>query len=189
MSDGPYRSLPMSARWKMAAKSAYLPSFTSQEIAEALEHAAERDCRAELSVSFVGRLSALIIGPDEPGLFNDLPFAELNMMQRDCASPMEAGFIRNAIDALQDGYRGAHALQQAAESTVSDRLLAGFRQVEEHMQRETSDGRARTVRSRLEDAHGAVNLPAIAQRLLRMPDAPDRSPIVTYSGLDDGVPL
>jgi len=189
MSDGPYRSLPMSSRWKQAAKCAYLPSFSTREIAEALEHAAERDCRAELSAPFVGRVSALIIGPVEPSLFGDAPEAELNTMHRESASPMEAGFIRNAIDALQDGYRGAEALQWAAESMVSDRLLAGFRQVEEHIQREASDGRARMVRSRLEGAHGQVNLAGIAQRVLRMPDAPSRTPVVTYAGLDDGVPL
>jgi hypothetical protein len=111
------------------------------------------------------------------------------MMHRESASPMEAGFIRNAIDALQDGYRGAEALQRAAENMVSDRLLAGFRQVEEHIQREASDGRARMVRSRLEGAHGEVDLVGIAQRVLRMPDAPSRALIVIYSGLDDGVPL
>jgi hypothetical protein len=61
MSDGPYRSLPMPPRWKKAAKCAYLPSFTPREIADALEHAAERDCRAELSAPFVGRVCALIM--------------------------------------------------------------------------------------------------------------------------------
>ncbi len=189
MSDGPYRSLPMPSRWKTAAKCAYLPSFTTREIADALEHAAERDCRAELSAPFVGRVSALVIGPAELSLFRDAPEAELNTMHRESASPMEAGFIRNAIDALQDGYRGAEALQRAAENMVSDRLLAGFRQVEEHMQREASDGSARMVRSRLEGAHGQVDLAGIAQRVLRVPDAPSRAPVVTHAGLDDGVPL
>jgi len=189
MSDGPYRSLPMSSRWKSAAKCAYLPSFTSREIADALEHAAERDCRAELSAPFVRRISALVIGPAEPSLFRDASETELDTMHRESASPMEAGFIRNAIDALQDGYRGAEALQRAAENMVSDRLLAGFRQVEEHMQREASDGRARMVRSRLEDAHGQVDLAGIAQRVLRMPDAPSRALAVTHAGLDDGVAL
>jgi hypothetical protein len=78
------------------------------------------------------------------------------------------------------------ALQQAAENMVSDRLLAGFRQVEEHMQREASDGRARMVRSGLEGAHGEADLVGIAQRVLRMPDARSPALIVTYSGLDEG---
>lgn len=189
MSDGPYRSLPMPPRWKSAAKCAYLPSFAIREIADALEHAVERDCRAELSAPFVGRVSALVIGPIEPTLFRDAPEAELNTMHREGASPMEAGFISNAVDALRDGYRGAEALQRAAENMVSDRLLAGFRQVEEHMQREVSDSRTRMVRSRLEAAHGQVDLSGIAQRVLRMPDAPTRVSVLTHGGLDDGVPL
>jgi hypothetical protein len=68
----PYRSLPMPPRWKKAAKCAYLPSFTPREIADALERAAERDCRAELSAPFVGRVCALIM-PNEPDLFRDPP--------------------------------------------------------------------------------------------------------------------
>ena len=189
MSDGPCRSLPMSRLWKTAAKFACVVSFTSREIADALERAVERDCQAELSGSFIGRLRATVIGPGEPDLFHGLPVAGLDMIHRHCASPMEASFARNATDASQDGYRGIQALQEAAERTVADRLLAGFRQVEEHIQRETSDGSARRVRERLEGAHGEVDLMGIAQRLLKAPDAPARVPTVTYSGLDDGVPL
>ena len=55
MSDGPYRSLPMSPKWKQAAKRAYLSSFSTPEVSEALQQAAERDCRAELSVGLVRR--------------------------------------------------------------------------------------------------------------------------------------
>ena len=187
MSDGPYRSLPMSPRWKQAAKRAYVSSFSAPEISEALQQAAERDCRAELSAGLVRHVSALIIGPDEPGLFRDLPVAELNALHRECASTMEAGFVRNAIDAVQDGHTGQAALQKAAEDTVSDRLLAGYRQIEEHMHREASDHQARSIRSRLEDAHGGVDVTGVARMLLRAPDAPARTATAVYSGLDDGV--
>jgi len=189
MSDGPYRSLPMSPRWRQAAKRAYVASFSTPEISESLRQAAERDCRAEISSGLVRRISALIIGPDEPGLFRDIPTAELNALHRECASTMEAGFVRNAIDALQDGHTGRAALQKAAEDTVSDRLLAGYRQIEEHMHREASDHRARSTRSRLEDAHDGVDVKGIARMLLRSPDAPVRTATVVYSGLDDGVLL
>ena len=71
---------------------------------------------------------------------------------------------------------------------MSDRLLAGFRQVEEHMQREASDGRARMVRSRLEGSHGQVILP---YRATGAEDAgrASRAPVVTHAGLTTGVPL
>ena len=187
MSDGPYRSLPMSPRWKRAAMRAYLLSFSAAEISEALQQAAERDCRAELSAGLVRQVSALVIGPDEPELFHVLPTAELNALHRECASTMEAGFVRNAIDALQDGHIGYAALQKAAEDTVSDRLLAGYRQIEEHMHREASDHRARSTRLRLENAHGGIDVAGVARILLRTPDAPARTATVVYSGLDDGV--
>lgn len=189
MSDGPYRSLPMSPKWKQAAERAYLSSFSTPEISEALQQAAERDCRAELSSGLVRRVTALIIGPDEPGLFRDLPTADLNALHRNCSSTMEHGLVNNAIDALQDGLRGWAALQRAAEASVSDRLLAGSRQIEEHMHREAPDHRARATRSRLEEAHGGVDVSGVARMLLRAPDAPARTITVVYSGLDDGVPL
>ena len=189
MSDGPYRSLPMSPKWKQAAKRAYLPSFTTLQICEALQQAAERDCRAELSAGLVRRVTALIIGPDEPGLFRDLPIADLNALHRDCSSTMEHGLVNNAIDAVQDGICGQAALQRAAEASVSDRLLAGSRQIEEHMHREAPDHRARSTRSRLEEAHGEVDVSGVARMLLRAPDAPARTSTVVYSGLEDGVPL
>lgn len=188
MSDGPYRSLPMPPRWKQAAKRAYLSSFSTPEISEALQQALERDCRAELSIGLVRRVTALIIGPDAPGLFYDLPTAELNALHRECSSTMEHGLVSNAIDALQDGLRGQAALQSAAEASVSDRILAGSRQIEEHIHREASDHQARATRSRLQGAYAGVKMSSIARMLLRAPDAPVRTTTVVYSGLDDGVP-
>lgn len=189
MSDGPYRSLPMSPKWKQAAKRAYLSSFSTPEISEALQQAVERDCRAELSAGLVRRVTALIIGPGEPGLFHDLPTAELNALHRDCSSTMEHGLVNNAIDGLREGLRGQAALQWAAEASVSDRLIAGGRQIEEHMHRESPDHQARSTRSRLEEAHGSVDVSGVARMLLRAPDARARTSTVVYSGIDDGVTL
>lgn len=189
MSDGPYRSLPMSPRWKRVAKYAYVQAFSTREIADALHAAVERDCRAELSAGFLGKVSSLIIGPDDPGLFRDPPIPDLRAMHAQASSPMEASFLRNAVDALNDGCTRADALQQAAEGTISDRLLAGFRQVEEHMFRKASDQRARVVRSRLEGAHGVIDISAVARQVLRAADGPRAPAVATYSGLDDGVPL
>lgn len=188
MSDGPYRSLPMPRRWKLAAKCAYVQAFSRSEIANALQAAAERDCRSELSAVFLGKVAALVMGPDQPGLFRDRPSGELKAMHADCASPMEASFLRNALDAVGDGHCSTDALQLAAEGAVSDRLLAGYRQVEEHMHREASGERARAVRSRLEGAHGEIDIKAVALRVLQVAHAPPSAP-VAYSELDDGVPL
>jgi hypothetical protein len=179
----------MSPKWKQAAKCAFLPSFSTPEISEALQQAAERDCRAELSAGLVRRVTALIISIDEAGLFCDLPNADLNALHRECSSTMEHGLVNNAIDALQDGLIGQTALQRAAEATVSDRLITGSRQIEEHMYRETSDYRARATRSRLEAAHSGVDVAGVARMLLRAPDAPARTLSVVFSGIDDGVPL
>ncbi|MDR6710154.1 hypothetical protein J2X73_004559 [Novosphingobium sp. 1748] len=189
MSDGPYRSLPMSPKWKQAAKRAYLSSFSPSEVSEALQQAAERDCRAELSTGLLRKVTALLIGPAEPGLFFDLPITDLNALHRECASTMEHGFVNNAIEALQGGERGQAALHWAAEASVSDRMLAGCRQIEEHMHREANDYRARSTRARLEEAHGGVDVAGVARMMLGTPDAPARTRTTVYSGLDDGPAL
>lgn len=132
------------------------------------------------------KATALIIGPDEPGLFHDLPMTDLNALHRDC-STMEHGLVNNAIDALQEGMRGEAALQWAAEASVKDRLLARGRQIEEHMYREASDHRARSTRSRLEEAHSGVDVSGArgccCAHLMRRLGPPPAS-----SGLDNGVP-
>jgi hypothetical protein len=179
----------MPPRWKLAAKCAYIPTFSIRDIADALQSAAERDCRAELSPGFIAKVRDLVVGRGDSDLFAEIPLADLSAMRGQCASPMEAGFIQNTIDALQEGCRSSEALQKGAEGAVADRLLAGYRQVEEHMHRAANDQRARAVRSRLEGAHVDVDVRAIAQRVLRVPDAPARVPTVAYAGLDDGVPL
>lgn len=189
MSDGPYRSLPMSPKWKRAAKRAFIPSFSVPEISEALQQAAERDCRAELSQGLVRQVTVLVIGPEEPVFFSDSVITDLDALHRKCSSTMEHGLVKNAIDALHDGLSGQAALQQAAEASVSDRLLSGSRQIEEHMHRESSDNRARDTRARLNEAYNGVDLSGVARILLRAPDAPPRTKSVVYSGLDDGAPL
>lgn len=189
MSDGPFRSLPMSPRWKRAAKCAYNEAYSAREIADALEAAATRDCLAELSQGFLNRANRLIIGPDEPGLFTDPPIAELKAMHRECSSTMESEYLRNAIDALCEGHRGEQAVTRAVQDTASDRSLAGLRQIEEHMYRNASEHRTRAVRSRLEGAHRQVDFGAVAARMLRAPGAATRASSASYTGLEDGVPL
>lgn len=189
MSDGPYRSLPMSRPWKRVAKCAYLESFSVSEISEALERAVERDCRAELSSEFLRHVAIAANGIGEPDLFRDNLSADLARLHHICTSTLEAGFLSNFIDEVRDGYSGETALQNAAEGTISDRMLAGYRQIEEHMHRDASDSRSQTVRARLESAHAGIDMKQLARMMLRRPDARLRTFPVVYSGLDDGVSL
>jgi len=185
VSDGPYKTLPMKPRWKTAAKFAYVQAFSVSEIAEALHRAADLDCRGEMSARFINEITGIVRA--RLGLFVDQQLADLDAMHRRCASTVEASFLRNVIDALVDGHQGNDALNRAAEYTVSDRLLAGYRQVEEHMHREASDERSRAVRLRLEEAHRQIEISTIAQNLLRAGAAPLKAASAVYASVDDGV--
>jgi hypothetical protein len=179
----------MSRAWKRVAKCAYLESFSVSEISEAIQRAAERDCRAELSSEFLRRVAIAVNRLGEPDLFRDISSTDLDRLHHMCTSTLEAGFLSNIIDEVRDGYSGDAALQNAAEGAISDRMLAGYRQIEEHLHRDASDSSSRSVRARLESAHDGINTKELARMMLRKPDARVRTSAVVFSGLDDGVSL
>jgi hypothetical protein len=189
MSDGPFKSLPMKPRWKAAAKCAFNEAYSRAEIADALRAAAHSDWRGEISDSFLSTVARVLGASDQLGLFRDQQLSELRAMQGQYASTMQASLLRNAVDAVRDGYSGAEAMRQATESTLSDRLLSGFRQVEEHICRENSGPIVREVRSRLEAAHGEVDFSSLARAVLKTGVPVPRSAAAKYANLDDGVSL
>ena len=188
MSDGPYRSLPMKPRWRRAAKCAYQAAYSQDEVTDALTHASHADFRAEVRPALISAISA-IVAPSEPGLFGDQAAADLKVLGRSCASPLESSLVITAADAVASGKLGAAALQQAVEDALSERLLRNYRQVEEHVRLGDSATRAKFVRARLEAAHRGVNLPQLAQAALKTGAALPRRSRTLNTDIDAGVPL
>ena len=189
MSDGPYKSLPMKPRWRHAAKCAYKEAFSHGEIVESVTRASHADWRAEVRQALVTSLTAVVAPLGQQALFADQVLSDLAALRRGCASPLEASFVRSAIDAVAAGRSGGNAVQFAAEEALSDRLLCNYRQVEEHVRRDDSVRNAEFVRNRFEVAHRQIDLSGLARAALRMGESLTRHTRARFTDLDAGVPL
>lgn len=189
MSDGPYKSLPMKPRWRHAAKCAYKEAFSQDEIVASVTRASHADWRAEVRQTLVASVIAVVAPVGQQALFSDQVLADLAALRRGCASPLEASFVRNVIDAVATGRTGADAVQFAAQEALSDRLFCNYRQVEEHVRRDDSIRNAEFVRNRFEVAHGQIDLSDIARAVLRTGEPLTRRTRAQFTDLDAGVPL
>ncbi len=189
MSDGPYKSLPMKPRWRHAAKCAYKEAFSHDEIVESVTRASHADWRAEVRQALVTSVITVVAPLGQQALFADQILSDLAALRRGCASPLEASFVRSAIDAVAGGRTGGDAVQFAAGEALSDRLLCNYRQVEEHVRRDDSIRNAEFVRNRFEAAHMKVDLTGLAQAALRMGEPLTRRTRAQFTDLDAGVPL
>jgi hypothetical protein len=179
----------MKPRWRHVAKCAYKEAFSQDEIVESVMRASHADWRAEVRQALVTSVTAVVAPLGQQALFGDQVLSDLAGLRRGCASPLEASFIRNAIDAVAAGRTGAAAVQFAAEEALSDRLLCNYRQVEEHVRRDDSVRNAEFVRNRLETAHGQIDLSGLARAALRTGEPLIRRPRAQFTDLDAGVPL
>jgi hypothetical protein len=189
MSDGPYKTLPMKPRWKVAAKAAYLEAYEASEVTQCIGSAVLADYRAEVSPQLEADITRVLAGSEQPGLFHDQQIADLESLWRRSGSAMEASLLGNAKQALIDGRSGAAAIEQAVQDTLHERCLSASRQVEEHMHREASDRRARFVRSRIEGAIGQIDSASLARRALGFSKQDSRAAAPRNDGIDEGVPL
>ncbi|MEJ7776840.1 MAG: hypothetical protein WKF52_05540 [Sphingomicrobium sp.] len=189
MSDGPYKSLPMKPRWRHASKCAYKEAFSLDEIVESVTRASHADWRAEVRQALIASVSAVVAPLGQQALFPDQAMSDLAALRRGCASPLEASFVSNAIDAVASGRMGGDAVQFAAAEALSDRLLCNYRQVEEHVRRDDSVRNAAFVRHRFAVAHGQIDLLGLARAALRTREPLPRRSRAQFMDLDAGVQL
>lgn len=189
MSDGPYKSLPMKPRWRRAAKCAYTEAYSEEEIVESVTRASHADWRAEVRPSLIASVTAVIAAAGQQSLFPDQIVGDLGALRRTCTSPMEASFVRNAVDAIQAGWIEESAVQFAAQEALSDRLLCNYRQVEEHVCRDDGARNAQFVRDRFEAAHSQIDLNRLANAALRTGAPLPRASRASFTELEGGVSL
>jgi hypothetical protein len=179
----------MKPRWRHAAKCAYKEAFSQNEIVESVTRASHADWRAEVRQALVASVTAVVAPLRQQALFADQILADLAALRRGCASPLEASFVRNAMDAVATGRTGGDAVQFAAEEALSDRLLCNYRQVEEHVRRDDSVRNAEFMRNRFEAAHCQIDLSGLARAALRTGEPLVRRTRAQFTDLDAGVPL
>lgn len=188
MSDGPYKTLKMSRKWKVLAKLAGNAAHAAEEVAEAVPAALLADWR-EIGPQFVRQMRAALGDDDRGMLLPEVAKQEVQRLRAQATNPMEALLADNAQDVLRDGYRGATAFEEATAATLAERADRGLRQVEEHYRREASQGKAADIRARLADSVAAANLRGLAASLAAGVATRALTASTDRSGLDEGVNL
>jgi hypothetical protein len=188
MSDGPYKTLKMSPKWKALAKLAGNAAHTAEEVAEAVPAALVADW-GEIGQPFLRRLRAALGDDDRGLLLPEVAKQEVQRLRAQAANPMQALLADNAQDVLRDGYRGADAFEEATAATLTERADRGARQVEEHYRREASQGKAADIRVRLSGSIAAADLRGLAAGLAAGVSTRELTVSTDRSGLDEGVSL
>ena len=188
MSDGPHKSLNMRPGWKRTAKCADNATFEVADVAAAVAHALEQDCRGELSSEFISSLKQAC-GEGQSSLFGNDIQPRLERLRNNADIGMARLVVDYAIHATAEGCDTADIPRKALSDALKDRGARGARQVEEHYYRQTNQPRASRVRERVEQAVQNSNLDVVADRVLnRAAERTKESPL-QHRNLDDGVKI
>lgn len=187
MSDGPYKSLPMTPWWKKLARAAENSAHSPEELRNLLVEAAARDIRKSLPSSLVREvLSALESSAAD--LFGD-PQAVISGIEDKVIGPVARMFMDSvARQCVLDGLDAEAAVNNAIMETAADGALCGVRQVEEHYRREAKPVCSNAVRDRLLEARHSADFSGL-QVDRNTGNVKSSGHAVRRSGLDDGVDL
>jgi hypothetical protein len=171
----------MRPHWKRVAECADNPSFTPQQVNDALLSALTQDCRDELTPGFLDSFA---------GVYGTLFHQDIETQLEGLRSEAGVGLGRTVLDyALQQaaqGQTGHDAAAKALAAAVADRGARCARQMEEHYCRKSTEPRALNIRERIEQALSAGPKSVARQMLKLEPRSVGRTPR-KRQGLDDGV--
>ncbi|MDR7377087.1 hypothetical protein J2X19_001745 [Rhodoferax ferrireducens] len=190
MSDGPYKSLPMSRGWKRLARYAENENFDSVDTCAAANTALEGTWRKEVPTVVVNELREVFF-ERAPDLFND---ARLKRIEAAAGGAAGYGLARqltaHASSVLTEGLSGEVGFLEAIKRAVWDYASRARRQMEEHYCRTASSRLTQQVRQRISQAIGAADFEGLARRWAGLDKrSSKRSVISKHTGLDDGVAL
>lgn len=191
MSDGPHKSLPMRADWRKLAERADRPSFSPEEVAEAVGPALEGDWSEEGCDSLVTALSELLSLGQQGALPLGDAHTALEGARRQLVdgSPLRRLVIDHIQLALTVEQNPGDALRAGVENALRERGARGRFQVEEHFHRRTKNQeRSAGVGKRIEDAISRHDFGALARKCLGEDSGP-RARVTKNDDLDDGVRL
>jgi hypothetical protein len=189
MSDGPYKSLPMSRAWKRVAEFARNENFDADQMCEAAWRALMRDWRANVPLTLIHAVRDVFCGT-QTGLFADYQTRQLDGLRGLAGTQSLARlFLDCAVVNAEAGHAGHAALIKSAVDALLARGARGARQVEEHYLRKSTAALAKTVRARLEHGITSGDLEGCARVLLKIAAPPPARSPIKHQGLDEGVPI
>lgn len=164
MSDGPYRSLPMSRGWKRLAEFAENVNFDRVDTSAAANHALKTSWNNEVPAIVVKGLRDVFL-EKEPGLFADMRLARLEAVVADTAGyGLGRLLAAHASSVLAEGLTGEMGLTEATKRALESYAARSARQIEEHYCRKASARLTAQVRTRISDAIGSADIPTLARQ-------------------------
>ena len=189
MSDGPYRSLPMSRGWKRLAKFAENANFDRADTCAAATHALATTWRNEVPAAIVRGIRDVFL-EREPGLFSDMGLARIDAVVSDNAGyGLGRTLGAHASSVLTEGLTGEAALAEATRRTLDTYTARATRQIEEHYCREASAKLTQQVRERIGQAIGTADLNTLARQCAGLEPRARRSSVHKHVGIEEGVAL
>jgi hypothetical protein len=189
MSDGPYKSLPMSKGWKRLARCAENENFDSVDTCAAANNALEGTWQKEVPTAILKGVREVFFEPASD-LFND---ARLKRIEETAGEAAGYGLARqltaHASSVLTEGLSGEVGLLEAIKRAVFDYAARARRQMEEHYCRTASARLTQQVRQRISQAIGAADFEGLARRWAGLDKRVKRGAMPKHAGLDDGVAL
>lgn len=190
MSDGPYRSLPMSRGWKRLAQYAENENFGSSEACAAANSALDGTWRKEVPAVVVNELREVFFQPASD-LFNDDRLKRIQEAGDEAAGyGLARQLTAHASSVLTEGLSGEVGFLEAIKRAVWDYAARARRQMEEHYCRAAPARLTQQVRQRISQAISAADFEGLARRWGGLDKrGGKRSVVPKHSGLDDGVAL
>jgi hypothetical protein len=189
MSDGPYRSLPMSRAWKRLAQLAENVNVDHTDTAAAAMRALASTWGNEVP-SVVTKGVREIFLDREPGLFRDAQIAQAQALSREAAGYGLGRLLTDhAIAVLAEGMHGESALTETVQRALNAYAARAARQIEEHYCRNASGKLTKQVRDRIAGAIATADLPGLAKQCSGLESKTSLPRPAKHTSLDDGVPL
>lgn len=190
MSDGPYKSLPMSRGWKRLAQYAENENFDSADTCAAANSALEGTWRKEVPTAVINELREVFF-ERAPDLFNDARLKRIEAAAGDAAGyGLARQLTAHASSVLNEGFSGEVGFLEAIKRAVWDYAARARRQMEEHYCRTTSSRLTQQVRQRISQAIGAADFEGLARRWGGLDRRQSKRRVIPkHSGVDDGVAL
>lgn len=191
MSDGPYRSLPMTKKWRDAAKRADGAAFSPEDIADAFKSALVEECNAEIPVEVIPAIQNIFGDDRNLALFPENKGDQFDAVAaRDAAGyPLAMALIDCAKDVAAEGIQGPAAMREAVARLLHERALRAERQIVEHYHRESTMQRTINIRHRIDSAIRLLKPLDMAAQLLGRKSTRFTHVTQKQNNLDDGPPL
>lgn len=184
MSDGPFKSLPMSPRWKKVAEFADNSAASRNDIFLAVESAIQQEWKRDVPSNFIEKIKEEI---SQPNLFGEPDFESLRRIA--IGKPIANSLLRYLNNNGCSEVSSNKILFNAISQSIVERSERAIRQIQEHCIRRAEEDRSFKVSGRITQSLREIGYDKLAQKLLDPKVMASSNKMIKKTGLDDGVKI